>query len=287
MIRRPPRSTPLSLHDALPIYLCGSRSPPACLSLLSAVEKALRGRRDVATPFWLAQFLFLSPADLGLGASMQRSIQGGFMSFAGTPSSSDSMPYEDNRKIRTNNLQGPARIILATNGKGVACIGAELAKWGYAARIFDPNELPGVHRTYRTRRLRVSLSRVVPLRIPSQISKREFAGRPDSAPKRFSLPSHSSAPADCKRLVPERHKSGQRQEERDCCDLCGSRSPPACLCLLSAVRRRCAGAAMFGLRRVMFFSEAVSRRGLSQWENNFSQRSPLMAARGGVVDEYS
>ena len=98
------------------------------------------------------------------------------MSFAGTPSSSDSMPYEDNRKIRTNNLQGPARIILATNGKWVACIGAELAKWGYAARIFDPNELPGVHRTYRTRRLRVSLSRVVPLRIPSQISKRKLAG---------------------------------------------------------------------------------------------------------------
>src|SRR2546425_7908936 len=256
MIRRPPRSTPLSLHDALPIYLCGSRSPPACLSLLSAVEKALRGRRDVATPFWLSQFLFLSPADLGLGASMQRSIQGGFMSFAGTPSSSDSMPYRDNRKIHTNNLQGPARIILATNGKWVACIGAgraslacaaELAKRGYAARIFHPNELPGVHRTYRTRRLRVSLSRVVPLRIPSQISKREFAGRPDSARERFSLPSHSSVPADCKRLVPERHKSGQRQEERDYCDLCGSRSPPACLCLPSAVGGGCAGAPVVGL----------------------------------------
>ena len=178
------------------------------------------------------------------------------MSFAGTPSISDSMPYRDKRKIHTNNLQGPARIILATNGKWVACIGAgraslacaaELAKWGYAARIFDPNELPGVHPTYRTRRLRVSLSRVVPLRIASQISKREFAGQPDSVPKRFSLPFHSSVPADCKRLVPERHKSWQRQEERDCCDLCGSRSPPACLCLLSAVE-----GALRGRRDVRF-----------------------------------
>src|SRR3989441_7011462 len=206
------------------------------------------------------------------------------MSFAGTPSSSDSMPYEDNRKIRTNNLQGPARIILATNGKWVACIGAELAKWGYAARIFHPNELPGVHRTYRTRRLRVSLSRVVPLRIASQISKREFAGRPDSAPKRFSLPSHSSVPADCKRLVPERHKSGQRQEERDCCDLCGSRSPPACLCLLSAGRGGCAGGAVFGLRRVMFFSEAVFGRGLSPWEDKLTPMSPPVATKEAVLE---
>jgi len=192
------------------------------------------------------------------------------MSFAGTPSSSDFMPYRDNHKIHTKNLQGPARIILAANRKWVACIGvgraslacaAELAKWGYAARIFDPNELPGVHPTYRIRRLRASLSRVVPLRIPSQISKREFAGQPDSAPKRFSLPFHSSAPADCKRLFPGRYKSWQRQEERDCCDLCGSRSPPACLCLLSAVEEASRGRRDVRLKEDYVFSKAC----IEQW----------------------
>ncbi len=172
------------------------------------------------------------------------------MSFARTPSSSDSMPYKSNQKIHTDNLQGPARIILAANRKWVACIGAgraslacaaEPAKRGYAARIFDPNELPGVNPTYRTRRLRVSLSRAVPLRIPPQISKREFAGRPDSAPERFSLPFHSSVPADCKQLVPERSKSWQRQKGKGLLGSCGSRPPPACLCLLSAVEEALRG----------------------------------------------
>ncbi len=215
------------------------------------------------------------------------------MSFAGTPSSSDFMPYRDNHKIHTKNLQGPARIILAANRKWVACIGvgraslacaAELAKWGYAARIFDPNELPGVHPTYRIRRLRVSLSRVVRLRIPPKSLNVNLQVNRIPLPNALAYPSIHLSPliaSDCS-LEGTSHGNGKR---KGIAAIFAARGPhrPACVSYRPWRRRR-AGAAMFDSRRTMSFPKPVSSSGSLQGKGNFSQMSLLMASREAVVE---
>src|SRR5207245_10666932 len=82
-----------------------------------------------------------------------------------------------------------------------------------------------------------------------------------SAPNALSPRSHASLRADCKRSVPETHKSWHRQAAGDCCLPLRAASPISCLCLLSAVEE-----ALRGRRDVRFKEDYVfSRACIEQW----------------------
>src|SRR2546429_6835644 len=70
MIRRPPRSTPLSLHDALPIYarLVWDRLPMTAV-FMPLVAAIIAERVNVKLGLWLLPVLIA----VGVGSVMQRS----------------------------------------------------------------------------------------------------------------------------------------------------------------------------------------------------------------------